>query len=315
MNTMRAVVVDQGAPGHLALAEVPLPTPGSSEALVRVAAISLNRGETRRAQTGEPGTRPGWDLAGTVETAAADGSGPRPGQRVVGLVRSGAWAEVVAVPTSSLAVLPEGVSFAQAATLPVAGLTALVAMEKRGGLLGSNVLITGASGGVGLFAIQIASLMGARVVGLVRQERHAGAVRDAGAHEVVASDDGSAAATLGPYDFVLESVGGGVLINAMSMLAVGGTCISIGHSGGDPQVSLNPQRTFGGRRVTLSALTVFNELPGDDAARALGRLARLVADGRLRPLIAVEAPWSEVGTVAQRLLDRSYPGKGVLLVS
>ena len=79
---MRALIVDDKAPGHLALAEVPLPSPGSSEALVRVAAISLNRGETRRAQTGEPGTRPGWDLAGTVEAAAADGSGPRLAQLV-----------------------------------------------------------------------------------------------------------------------------------------------------------------------------------------------------------------------------------------
>ena len=312
---MRAIIVDDKAPGHLALGEVPLPSPGSSDALVRVVAISLNRGETRRAQTGEPGTRPGWDLAGTVEAAAADGSGPRPGQRVVGLGRSGAWAEVVAVPTSGLAVLPEGVSFAQAATLPVAGLTALVALEKRGSLLGENVLITGASGGVGLFAIQLASLIGARVVGLVRQERHAGAVRDAGAHEVVASEDGSAAAAFGPYAFVLESVGGNVLVNALGMLAVGGTCISIGHSGGEAQVTLNTQRTFGGRRVTLSSLTVFNELPGDGASSALARLARLVADGRLRPFIAVEAPWTEAGNVARQLLDRSYPGKGVLLVS
>lgn len=312
---MRALVIDDKAPGHLALGEVPLPSPGRSEALVRVAAISLNRGEVRRAQSSEPGGRPGWDLAGTVEAATADGSGPRPGQRVVGLLPSGAWAEVVAVPTASLAVLPDGVSFAQAATLPVAGLTALLALERRGGLLGQNVLITGASGGVGLFAVQLASLMGARVVGLVRQERHAGAVRDAGAHEVVASEDGSGAAAFGPYDFVLESVGGSVLGNALSMLAVGGTCISIGHSGGEPQVTLNTQRTFGGRRVTLSSLTVFNELPGDGASSALARLARLVADGKLRPLIAVEAPWSEAGTVAQRLLDRSYPGKAVLLVS
>lgn len=311
---MRALIVDDKAPGHLALGEVPLPSPARSEALVRVAAISLNRGEVRRAQSSEPGAHPGWDLAGTVEAAAADGSGPHPGQRVVGLLRSGAWAEVVAVPTANLAVLPEAVSFSQAATLPVAGLTALLALERRSNL-GRTVLITGASGGVGHFAVQLARLMGARVVGLVRQERHAAAVRDAGAHEVAASEDGAAAAVFGPYDLVLESIGGGVLGNVLGMLAVGGTCISIGHSAGEATVTFDAQRGFAGRRVTLYAFTVFSELPGDGASSALARLARLVADGKLRPLIAVEAPWSEAGSIARQLLDRSYPGKAVLLVS
>ena len=97
--------------------------------------------ERRGASTG---WRPGWDLAGTVELEAEDGSGPRTGRRVVGLLPSGAWAEVVAVPTHSLAELPDTVSFAQAATLPVAGLTALYGLEQGGGLLGQRVLITGA---------------------------------------------------------------------------------------------------------------------------------------------------------------------------
>jgi NADPH:quinone reductase len=90
------------------------------------------------------GFNPGWDLAGTIERAAADGTGPQASARVVGLLASGAWAELVAVPTNSLAELPEGVSFELAATLPVAGLTALYALEKGGGLVGRSVLVTGA---------------------------------------------------------------------------------------------------------------------------------------------------------------------------
>ncbi|MDQ4042503.1 MAG: alcohol dehydrogenase, partial [Actinomycetota bacterium] len=145
MARIRAVLVNEGAPANLSLGEIEEPSPAPSEALVRVSAISLNRGEVRRAQMAEPGFNPGWDLAGTVEKEAADGTGPPAGARVVGLLPSGAWAELAAVPTNSLAELPENVSFGQAATLPVAGLTALYTLEKGGGLLGRNVLVTGAS--------------------------------------------------------------------------------------------------------------------------------------------------------------------------
>src|SRR5216684_4171766 len=123
---VRAVVVDPAAPGKLAIKPVELRDPERDEVAVRVTAISLNRDETRRAvQQAEPGWRPGWDFAGVVVTAAADGSGPRPGTRVVGILPSGAWAERVNCRTHAVAALPDAVSDAQASTLPVAGLTAL----------------------------------------------------------------------------------------------------------------------------------------------------------------------------------------------
>ena len=91
------------------------------------------------------GARPGWDFAGVVEGGAADGSGPPPGTRVVGLLPSGAWAERVRAAGDWLAPLPDGVSDAQAACLPVAGLTALHALRQGGLLLGRKVLIDGAT--------------------------------------------------------------------------------------------------------------------------------------------------------------------------
>ena len=314
MSTIRAVVVDPDAPNRLALADVEEPSPTPSEVLVRVSAVSLNRGEVRRAESSEPGFRPGWDLAGTVERAAADGSGPQEGSRVVGFLPSGAWAELAAVPTDSVAVLADGVSFEEASTLPVAGLTALYALEEGGNLLGRTVLVTGASGGAGQFALQLARAAGARVVGLVRREEHVSLVEEAGAHEVVVDESGAAAGELGPYHLVLESVGGEVLGNALSMLAPGGTCVSFGTSA-SADIKFDA-RTFyltGGAR--LYGFILFHEVLARPASQGLDRLARMVADGRLKPRIEVEAPWTELGEIAAQLLQRGYTGKAVLRVS
>src|SRR5436305_14787927 len=107
MGMIRAVVVDPEAPDRLVLREVAGPKPAPSEALVRVAAISLNRGEVRRVQMAAPGWRPGWEIAGTVEQAAADGSGPQVGTRVVGLLPVAPCAEVGRLPTYNRAARPD----------------------------------------------------------------------------------------------------------------------------------------------------------------------------------------------------------------
>jgi NADPH:quinone reductase-like Zn-dependent oxidoreductase len=312
MSTIRAVTVDPSAPGHLAVTTVDAPMALPGEALVRVHALSLNRGEVRAAQNARAGTRPGWDIAGVVEQEAADGIGPKAGQRVVGILRTSAWAELLALPSANVAVLPDSVSFAQASTLPVAGLTALFALDRADGLTQRNVLVTGASGGVGHFAVQIAVNGGATVTGLVRQEKHVHAVKDAGAHIVVADETGEAARASGPYNLVLESVGGQVLGNAISMLAPSGHIVCYGASAGGPMTldSALVLRT----RLTMTGLAVFTEINRETASVGLGRLARMIDAGTLRPLIAVEAPWSEIGNVAQQLLDRAYPGKAVLHV-
>jgi NADPH:quinone reductase len=305
---MRAVVVDPESEARLSVAEVEEPEPGPSEALVRVAAISLNRGEVRRAEEAEPGFRPGWDLAGTVERAAANGPGE--GARVVGFLPSGGWAELAAVPTNALAELPNSVSFEGAATLPVAGLTALYALEKGGNLLGKDVLITGASGGAGQFALQLARMSGA----LLRRPEHEELAREAGAHEVAVDESGAAAEEYGPYHLILDSVGGEVLGNVLPMLAPEGTCVSFGVSGG-AEVTFDARELYltGGAR--LYGFILFHEVVARPASAGLARLVNLVDEGLLKPSIQVEAPWTEVGEVAARLLDRGYTGKAVLRVS
>jgi NADPH:quinone reductase-like Zn-dependent oxidoreductase len=314
MSTIKAVFADPSLPMRLAIREAAVPTPAPSEAVVRVAAISLNRGETRRALQTDVVWRPGWDLAGVVEQPAADGSGPHAGARVVGLLRTGAWAERVAVPTNALATLPEAVSFAQAATLPVAGLTALYALYKGGPLLNRSVLITGATGGVGDFAIQLARLSGARVVAHVRRAEQVAEVKKMGADEAVVGDDLSLAPNAGPYDLIVDSVGGKTLGAALTQLAKGGVCVSLGVSAG-AEVTFDARSFFPIGRTTLYGFILFEEFGNESAAVGLGRLASLIAAGTLQPRISLEAPWTQIADVAQQLLQRRFPGKAVLHVS
>lgn len=314
MSSNRAVIVDPSVAGRLVIRDVDYPLAAPSEAIVRVKAISLNRGEVRTASNAEEGWRPGWDLAGVVEKEAADGSGPRTGARVVGMLLAGAWAEVVAVPTTMLAEIPESVSFAQAATLPIAGLTALWTLEYGGQLLDRRVLITGATGGVGHLACQLAGHEGAHVTGVVRQPGHDVMVKEAGAHQVIVSEDLGDARDSGTYDHMLESVGGRTLGNALAMLAPGGTCVNFGVSGGT-EVTFDLRHFFLLGGATLYGFIIFHELKRKSVTEGLDRLGRLVADGRLRPQIDVEASWTQVGDVAQRLLNRSFTGKAVLHIA
>src|SRR5947209_11842852 len=226
-QAIRAVVVDSAAPGKLAVKPVELRDPDRDEVGVKVAAISLNRGETRRAlQVAEPGWRPGWDFAGVVETPAGDGSGPKRGTRVVGLLPAGAWAERVNCRSHAVAALPDGVSDAEAATLPVAGLTALHALRQGGMLLGRKVLVDGASGGVGHLACQLAAAAGAQVWGHVRREEYRAAVAEWCGERVVFGRELAAAKPHGPFWLILDSLGGAALSAALGMLQPGGACVT-----------------------------------------------------------------------------------------
>ena len=306
MSSIRAIMVDPEAPGRLAIKEVEAPQAGPSEALVQVETISLNRGEALGAMLFEAGWRSGWDLAGTVIEQAADGTGPQVGSRVVGMVDAGSWSEQVAVPTDRLAELPASVTFAQAATLPIAGLTALRALEKGGFLLNKRVLITGSTGGVGLFAHQLARLSSAYVVSTAR---HAG--REAGADEVIVGDDLSEAGAYGPYHLIVDSVGGNTLESILPLLATGGTCVTLGWTA-SPSVTIDVSKLIRTGRTTLYGLGMYAELDSRPRSEDLAWLAHLVARGQLRTFIAVEASWHEIGDIAQRLRERQFTGKAVL---
>jgi NADPH:quinone reductase-like Zn-dependent oxidoreductase len=309
ISRVNAVVVDHAAAGGLKLSSAPPPSPLPSEAVVRVAAISLNLGEVRRSKNNPDGWRPGWDFAGTVERAAQDGSGPPAGTRVVGLLGEGAWAELIAAPTKALAALPDGVSFERAATLPVAGLTALYALGKRGSLLGRRVLVTGASGGVGIFALQLARLAGARAAALVHRPEKRSTV-EAYADEVFVGDPG-AARDAGPYDLILESVGGAVFAGALQLLAEEGLLVTFGTSADrNSTIEVAPFYLRGG--LSIFGFYLFHELEHQPAGAGLPRLAALLDAGKLEVHIDDVLPFAKIADAAERLWNRGVTGKIVV---
>jgi NADPH:quinone reductase-like Zn-dependent oxidoreductase len=299
-----ALLVDQDAPAGLRLGEAPDPVPAPNEVLVEVRAISLNHGELRGVASAQAGLVSGWDAAGVVRTPAADGSGPPAGTPVVTFGWAGAWAQLRAVPVTELAVVPAGVDLGAAATIPVAGVTALRALRRLGLLTGRRVLVTGASGEVGRYAVQLAASAGAHVIASVGSPARGEGLTELGAAEVVVGLDG-----VGPgLHGVLDNVGGPQLAEAFALLAEGGSVQSIGGTSGEPTV-FPPYSTVGVRR-SLEAFTM-----GGDVHEDLATLVGLLAAGRLDPQIGWRGSWTDAAVATEELFARRIAGKAVLDVT
>ena len=303
---MLALVNTPNGTAPVDLREVPEPAPAANEAVVEVRAFSLNRGELRLMQVRPEGWRPGQDISGVVLHQAADGSGPKAGTRVVALTDNGGWAQRVAAPTHRLAPLPDNVRFEEAAALPVAGLTALRTLRHGAPLLGKRVLVTGAAGGVGHMAVQIAARSGAHVTAIVGSPERGRHVR--GAETVVTGID----QTQGRFGLILEAAGGASLAAAIARIEAKGTIVIFGNSSGEP-TAINFREFAEHPNARIQSFSYFTSEAEERFAPDLALLASLVSEGSLK-LSLVESSWRDLARIGPKLRDRHIAGKAVFQV-
>jgi NADPH:quinone reductase len=306
---MRALVTDPSASPALALADVPEPTPGPGQLLLDVEAASVNRGEVRLASRLPAGTVVGWDVAGTVAALGEEVTQFDVGDRVVALNEAGgSFAERVAVPADWTAPLPDACDFVTASTLPVAGVTAVGINRLARVHAGDRVLVTGAAGGVGLFAVQLAVDAKATVTGQAGSEGRAAAVRAAGAEALVHPGDGSPVD--GEFDVVLDGIGGPMVPALIEATARNGRMVVYGNSA-DAESCFRIERLYN-KGVTMYGFRVFTTVAPEQAVRDMANLAEQAVAGRLAVQVQATAPLADTLPLIRDLYARKVTGKVVI---
>ncbi|MFI7133867.1 zinc-binding dehydrogenase [Nonomuraea sp. NPDC050153] len=307
---MRALITTKD--GSVEFAEAPEPRRTNSELLVRVSASTVARGDLNTARLSPPGSPIGLDVVGTVVEPAVDGSGPKVGTRVMGYTstRAGGWAERAALDSSLVVPVPEALADNVAAALPNSGLAALAGLEAGGFLLGARVLVTGATGGVGRLAVQLAHLAGANVTGLVSSRQRHELLRDFDWLTTATADEAE-----GPFDLVVDLVGGDVLSRAMSLVAEDGVLASLAQT--VPETASVPSFWFAmhpGARL-VSVTNTRGQREAGRGVRRLELLAQLAETGRIDPHVTGAASWEEAADLLAALGARELEGRTTLRIS
>jgi len=324
---MRAIVIrEPGGPEVLEMRDVPRPEPSRGEVRVRVRATAVNRADLLQrmgsypAPPGSPADIPGLEVAGEVDAVGADVTELAPGDRVMGIVGGGGYAEYVVVHARTLARIPEGTSFADAAAIPEAFLTAWDAIVAQGRLSsGETVLVHAAGSGVGTAALQIAKAIGARPIGTMRTPQKLGRARELGlsdgivvegakfADEVLARTGGRG------VDVVLELVGGAYVAQDLLCLAHRGRIVVVGTMGGgkvELDLSLLMRKRAEVRGTMLRSRPLEEKIL---AGQALQRhLVPLFESAALRPVVDRVLPLARAADAHRLMQNNDAFGKLVL---
>jgi NADPH2:quinone reductase len=322
---MKAIqCVEWGGPEKLQLAECPLPSPAAGEVRIRVEAAGVNFPDAlivqKKYQVQPPlPFVPGTEVAGTIDAVGEGVSRLKAGERVVAFVGIGGFAEYVCASQAQVAPLPEGVDAVVASAFTLTYATSQHALAERGQLkAGETLLVLGAGGGVGLAAVELGKLAGARVIAAASSKDKLEAARRSGADELIDYAQGDLreavkSATGGRgVDVVYDPVGGAYTAAALRSLAWGGRLLVIGFAAGEiPQIPANLLLL---REVSAVGVYWGEFAKRDPAAnrRLLAQLFGWLAEGRLRPVVSREYPLAETPRALQDLLARRAVGKLVI---
>ena len=326
---MKAIVIaSPGGPEQLVLREVPTPVPSKGEVRVRIRASAINRADLLQrmgmypAPPDAPQDIPGLELAGTVDAVGEGVTRLAVGDRVFGLVGGGAYAEHVTAHERTLAKMPAGLSFNDAAAIPEAFITAYDAMVTQARLgAGETVLVTAVGSGVGTAAVQIARAIGAIAIGTSRTEDKLGRAAALGmAHGVVVGNDGKFADTVskhavGGVDVVLDLVGGGYVEEGIACMAPRARLVLVGLLGGfraDVDLGAVLRKRLELRGTMLRARPLEEKIL---AARVFERhLVPLFASGALKAIVDKTFPLADAAAAHTYVASNDGFGKAVLEV-
>jgi NADPH:quinone reductase-like Zn-dependent oxidoreductase len=314
---MKAFVSEKyGPPGMLRMAEVEKPTPTADQALVKVLAVSVNPADWRsmrakplfsRATLGllRPKHRiPGGDIAGRVEMVGSNVTQFKPGEEVYANLLDhglGGFAEYVSVPVEVMALKPPNLSFEEAAAVPMAAVTALQGLRHHGEIqAGQRVLINGASGGIGTFAVQIAKSYGSEVTG-VTSTRNIGLVNSLGADHVIDYITTDFFRSGQRYDLILDTIGNLSVRNLRGALAEGGKAAVVGFTSVAKLISVSVR---GGKDIAQVSAHV--------ATTDLEFLTNLIEAGKVRPYLDRRYPFAEIPAAITYLEQGHARGKVVV---
>jgi NADPH:quinone reductase-like Zn-dependent oxidoreductase len=299
---MEAVVIHAtGGPEVLQVEEIDRPEPGDGEVLIEVRATSINPLEAK--QRGGVAEIPlpailGYDVSGVVETSCA--SELAGGDQVFGRASSGSYAQYAVASVENLARKPDGVRDEQAATIPVAGVTAWQGLFDHGGLeSGQTALVAGAAGGVGHFAVQFAKHAGARVIG-TGSSRNRDFVLSLGADDYIDYTKQDVAEAASDVDVALDTVGGETTESLVPVVREGGILVTI--------AAMPPEEAAAERGIRTEVFSSSTD------REQLARMAELVASGEVRPELTEVLPLSEVRRAHELSESGHTRGKIVLTV-